>query len=659
MSKSKGLTFNEASIDVMDCCARELTVWRLDAINGPMLLQEIIYEEQTGLYSYLAEKLKDDDFDVDDTLALIQSEWLISLRNNGSEEVSGKTEKESKTEEETKTDQYRSEYDSDISIADEQGGIHLYPVSAEVVSIMKSLKEMCKVYKIKVVEPAHILAAMFSVEDESLKELFSNYPINFKTAKKLFTEMVKKGNQIIPQKLSSFLENWNDKVNPLKPSEVLGRDKEVRSIWNIFLKMNKRNPIITGDAGVGKSALIEKITHDIVTKACPKEFWDYFVISLDVNSLIAGTIYRGQAEERIKDLIEFLKTTNNIILFIDEAHTMLGAGSCREGEMDLSNALKPILARGETIVICATTNDEYEKYFAQDAALSRRFERVDVKEPNSNEVGPMIHNKVKALSKFHNVSISQRMVDYIIMISNCFAFDKKNPDKTLDLIDRSMVTAKRKGKKKVDEESIMENFDAYFELFEGMTLDSKKEVAYHEAGHYIAFKALADIIVEVRLLAVSIIPAENYLGVTVYENRRDIMPFTNKEYYIDHIAVDLAGRAAEKFFRQEFTSGAGQDLKAATALAYRVITQFGFNSREEEGNNVFLNTPDYPMLSEKSVNKVNEAVQEMISTAYKKAEGIIEKNKPFLKAMVNLLLKKGIVSEKELDKLWKKYHPEQ
>ena len=130
--------------------------------------------------------------------------------------------------------------------------------------------------------------------------------------------------------------------------------------------------------------------------------------------------------------------------------------------MDLANALKPILARGETIVIGATTYNEYEKYFKKDAALSRRFEKVEVKEPVAKNVYPMIKNKIDSLSEFHGVKIKKSMVEYTIMIANCFAFEKKNPDKTLDLIDRAMVSARRLNKKWVDKSCVLKNFSISF-----------------------------------------------------------------------------------------------------------------------------------------------------------------------------------------------------
>ncbi len=420
-----------------------------------------------------------------------------------------------------------------------------------------------------------------------------------------------------------------------------------------MLKRNKRNAVIVGEAGVGKTAIVEKITYDIETGTAPAEFKHYKVISADINALIAGTTYRGQAEERIKGLIEFLETHSKIILFIDEVHTILGAGSTSTGTMDLANALKPILARGDTIVIGATTTEEYEKYFKSDSALSRRFEKVEVEEPTVAEVYPMIKNKLEALSAFHQVQIARELVDYAILIANCFTYDKKNPDKTLDLVDRAMVTAKRSGKRYVDRKSIISNFDISFYVWKQMSDSTKKSTAYHEVGHYIVGKSSGKL-VNRTYLAVSIMPAEEYLGVTVMEHNKDSVPFADLNYYIDVIASSLAGRVSEKMFTGTYTSGASSDLKSATQTAYDAVTKLGLiESNEAFINRVYIGSKEEAMFSEKATNLINDEINKLIEKAYKRAEELLTKNKDILEALVDALLKKHIMSEAELDKVWK------
>ena len=538
-----------------------------------------------------------------------------------------------------------------ITLTDHEGNELALPVDSNVEKVFEELIKIIQKFGIMEIEPLHIISAMFMTEDDDFIDFFSVLSCNYDDAKKHFHPDRILVYGVIPFQLAGFLSTLNEKINGQAPCEILSRDKEADILWNIMLKKNKRNAVIVGEPGVGKSALIEKLTYDINSGNCPPEFKKHKIIVLDVNALIAGTSYRGDAEERIKDLIQFLKDNDDVILFIDEVHTILGAGSCFEGEMDLANALKPILARGETIVIGATTQEEYEKYFQRDGALSRRFEKVVVKEPLANKVYPMIKNKIAVLSEFHNVTISKQMVNYAVMIAGCFAFEKKNPDKTLDLIDRAMVYAKRHGKKKVDKICILRTFDIFFEMWDKMSIESRKEVAYHEAGHYIVGKASGRL---TRYIwqAVSIMPAENYLGVTVYEDDDTIVPFCNLDYYIDDLALNLGGRVAEKLFRNSYTSGASADLETTTKVAHHVVTKLAMVS-EDTPNRIYLNECYYPTYSEKVTDIVNEEINKLVKKASDRASQILDENRDVLEAIVAALLKHRIMSEADLDKVWK------
>lgn len=525
----------------------------------------------------------------------------------------------------------------------------LIPVNKDVFMVYEKLLELVSKFDIEMVEIIHLTIALFMIDFKPFQKFFALNNLSYPEAKKFFSPDQISIIGTIPFELMEFLEIKNDKVDTSMPCEILSRDRETENLTNILLKKNKRNSVIVGDAGVGKSALVEKLTYDIVSGNCPTEFKNVKVIYLDVNALIAGTSYRGQAEMRIKQLVNFIESKNDIILFIDEVHTILGAGSCFEGEMDLANALKPLLARGDTRVIGATTQTEYEKFFKKDAALSRRFEPIMVYEPKTKNVYPMIKNKLKVLSDYHGVSISRAMVEYAIMVANAFAFDKKNPDKTLDLVDRAMVTAKRSGKHKVSKDSILKNFAIYFETWKLMSNDSKNETSYHECGHYIVGKASGKL-TNLSWIAVSIMPAENYLGVTVTEEN-DNVPFKDINYFIDYIAYLQAGRVAENLFTNSFTEGAASDLNSATRMAFNVVTKLcmGLDSSR---NYAFLNSEDYPMFSEKVKNETNEEVNRLVDAGFNRAKEILEKNLDILHAIVPVLMKKKIMSETELDKIW-------
>jgi ATP-dependent Clp protease ATP-binding subunit ClpC len=192
-----------------------------------------------------------------------------------------------------------------------------------------------------------------------------------------------------------ILDNFSRDLNKLaeegKIDPVVGRDKEVRRISQILSRKKKNNAVIVGDAGVGKTALVEKLALLIVKGDCPSNLLDKRIVSLDLTSLVAGTKYRGQFEERIKGILVELQENPNVVIFIDELHMMVGAGNA-SGSMDASNIFKPALARGELQCIGSTTFDEYKKHIEKDSALSRRFQKIILKEPSFDETVEILHN---------------------------------------------------------------------------------------------------------------------------------------------------------------------------------------------------------------------------------------------------------------------------
>lgn len=384
---------------------------------------------------------------------------------------------------------------------------------------------------------------------------------------------VSSNSEKLPKNLSDFVTVLSSKYKGVSECEILGRDKECRDTMRILQKRGKKNVILVGEAGVGKSSIAEKIAYDIANGNCPDSLKDNVVFQLNVNSSIAGTTLRGMAEERFKFLIEYLEKHENVILFIDEIHMAIGAGeTSAKGENDMSNALKPFLASSKAKVIGATTEEEYNKIIATDSAFKRRFKKIVVKEPKSKDVYPMLKNAIKAHEKFHGVTISKEMVEYAILISACFNNTTKNPDRTNDLIDTSMVIAKEKGLKEVTRECILENFDINFEKSKNMSIEEKKATAYHEAGHYLVWRLSSNILKGEKGIAVSIMPAEGYLGVTVFDDMTDEVNINpNRDYFIKSFASDLAGRIAEELFVLDVNSGASADLKNANKKAYTMI----------------------------------------------------------------------------------------
>ncbi|MDD6056297.1 MAG: AAA family ATPase [Helicobacteraceae bacterium] len=222
---------------------------------------------------------------------------------------------------------------------------------------------------------------------------------------------------------------------------VIGRDDEITHMMQILIRKTKNNPILLGEPGVGKTAVVEGLAQRIIKKEVPLSLQNKRVIALDMSALIAGAKYRGEFEDRLKKVIDEVKNSGNIILFIDEIHTIVGAGA-GEGSMDAANILKPALARGELHTIGATTLKEYRKYFEKDAALQRRFQPVPLNEPSVNEALQILRGIKERLEAHHNVSITDSALVAAAKLSNRYISDRFLPDKAIDLIDEAAAELK-------------------------------------------------------------------------------------------------------------------------------------------------------------------------------------------------------------------------
>jgi len=226
-----------------------------------------------------------------------------------------------------------------------------------------------------------------------------------------------------------------------KLDPVIGRDEQLTRMMQILIRKTKNNPILLGEPGTGKTAIAEGLAQRIVNKDVPTSLLNKKVISLDMSALIAGAKYRGEFEDRLKAVIKEVQKVGNIILFIDEIHTIIGAGAS-EGSMDAANILKPALARGELHTIGATTLKEYRKYFEKDAAMQRRFQPVNVDEPSVNEALHILRGIKEKLETFHNVSIQDSALVSAAKLSHRYITDRFLPDKAIDLIDEAAAELK-------------------------------------------------------------------------------------------------------------------------------------------------------------------------------------------------------------------------
>ncbi len=236
--------------------------------------------------------------------------------------------------------------------------------------------------------------------------------------------------------LEKFAVNFNEAARTGKLERIIGRDEEIRRLLHILSRRKKNNPIIVGEAGVGKTAIVEGLAWRIVNKDVPDNLLDKTVYSLDLAALVAGAKYKGEFEERLKAVVKEVTSSENVILFIDEIHTLIGAGG-GGGSMDAANILKPALARGELRTIGATTLDEYQKYFEQDKALERRFQKVVIDEPTIHETIAILRGVRDSYEAHHKVRILDSALIAAAELSNRYISDRALPDKAIDLIDEA------------------------------------------------------------------------------------------------------------------------------------------------------------------------------------------------------------------------------
>lgn len=234
--------------------------------------------------------------------------------------------------------------------------------------------------------------------------------------------------------LDNFSRDITELAKEGKVDPVIGRENEIERVCQILSRKKKNNPVLIGNPGVGKSTIIEGLAIRIIENKCPRILFGKRIVSLDLTSLVAGTKYRGQFEERIKAIINELYEVNDVILFIDELHTMVGAGNA-SGSLDASNILKPALARGEVQCIGATTFDEFRENIEKDGALNRRFQKVTVEAPSLAETLEILHQIKESYEEHHKVEYSEDAIDACVKLSERYINDREFPDKAIDLLD--------------------------------------------------------------------------------------------------------------------------------------------------------------------------------------------------------------------------------
>ena len=340
-------------------------------------------------------------------------------------------------------DKMKKSIESVIKTSDSPANINHLPLTRRAEKILKkSYDEAVKLNK-KVANQNHLLMSITKENDGVLKEIFNTYSIDYEIVysivstsgnKKLSSSSKNKTNSSKTPTLDLYSTDITRMAELSELDPVIGRDVEIERLSQILSRRKKNNPVLIGEPGVGKTAIVEGLALRIIDKKVPRLLWEHRVLALDIASLIAGTKYRGQFEERIRKLMLEIENSSDIIIFIDELHTIVGAGGAA-GSLDAANMFKPALARGAIQVIGATTLNEYRKYIEKDGALERRFQKIHVTQPSIDNSIDILNGIKEKYEKHHNVFISEEAVKSCVELSDRYITDRFLPDKAIDVLD--------------------------------------------------------------------------------------------------------------------------------------------------------------------------------------------------------------------------------
>lgn len=451
---------------------------------------------------------------------------------------------------------------------------------------------------------------------------------------------------IIPKSLNEYLTDITQKFSQEEYPSIIGREHEIEKAWFYLSQKRRNNVFLIGDKDVGKTAIANEIVRRISLNDCPKELYTKRVIMLNPELLLkikSDYLY----EHKIDQLVNFLKQNKeSIILYVDKAIYM-------KVDIQLIYILYACLKEHNIPLIVTSSEDNFDDYFYNDESISKYINYISVEEPDFDETEEMVRPYIETLEEQYGIKISDKIIKYAIFTSELSPSISVNPGKVINIFERAFLNAKRKNLDEVDKKCILSCYDARIKEYSKMPEAEKRSTAYHEAGHYIlAVKSKHR--KNIKISCVSNLPMNWWNGVTMSYYDIGEYAVTSKDYFLDYIAMSLAGRIAEKKFTGLNSTGASADLKQANDIAKSMIMEWGFSDVAPNLNRQY-DLLDYYLMPEDKKKAIDDEIQELINEGTKRATDIIEENEELLKVIAEKLFVEEILTGEELEAICKEY----
>lgn len=452
--------------------------------------------------------------------------------------------------------------------------------------------------------------------------------------------------QLIPYSLNGYLEDITQKLAEKPTIPIAKREHEIEKVWFHLSQKRRNNVFITGEMDVGKTAIAHEVARQISTNECPKEFHEKHVLLLRPELLFK--IKSDHAYERnVKRVMNFLvENRKSIVLYIDNALYM------KTDEL-LIMMLYACIKKYHIPMMATLNYEDYERYFLADTNMAKYLNEVYVEEPEMDELKPMLEMHIPSLEKRYKVKITDEAIKFGVYTACLSESPSLEPGNAISILEKASREARRKGKREVDKHCILRCYNTSLKDYENMPEEERRATAYHETGHYIAH-IMSENQNDVKVSCVSILPMMWWAGVTMSYREPKEYAIYSREYFIDQIAILLAGRIAEKKITTAESTGASNDLMRTNATAKAIVMRWGFSQNACSQNRSY-DYKDYFLMPESRKEIIDNEVQDLIDEGTERAQEMIDENEGLLKEIAEKLMVDEILTGEELEQICKEY----